>query len=212
MSDPNAPGPAFPTVHSPQDSEKPFMERLAERSRNSFLRMCKRLQPMEILTEEYNVMTMRIPPRLLWWGIPITEATLTKYAKKRGFWRSGSDMTELDRLLWAERDCTRFLRNLTKYSQLELRYPYSLEYSWVVGIYSSYKIHDEVLTAVQEDKLIRVLKRELEVDLEPIWFFDQENYDEDYLWTLAQRQAKKIRKRKAERLALESAAVPTTES
>ncbi|KAI0263534.1 hypothetical protein BC834DRAFT_844428 [Gloeopeniophorella convolvens] len=179
--------------------------------------MCKRLKPMELLTEEYDVLTMRDPPQLLWWGIPITIEILTKYAKKRGFWRDEPGMTALQRLLWAEWDCTLFLRNLTKYRPLELRYPYSLEYSWVVGIYSSYRVQDEELTPAQEDKLIRVLKRELEVDTEPIWFFDQEHRDEEYLDILADRQAKEIRKRKAERKALaasesSAAGVTTTDS
>ncbi|KAI0270709.1 hypothetical protein BC834DRAFT_967438 [Gloeopeniophorella convolvens] len=139
--------------------------------------------------EYYRLKVNRSPPRLLWLGIGITRSDLVLYAKKHGFWPEDEDFDLNDKLMWAEVYVTKRLREVTTWKHLELRCPWSLEYPRIVGVYSSYRMLEWLLEPNHELWLLRKIRKELGLpkDRKPMWYFDQEEYDHEYLELFSRR-------------------------
>ncbi|KAI0270705.1 hypothetical protein BC834DRAFT_528711 [Gloeopeniophorella convolvens] len=169
---------------------KSYNAQLAEATQKGLQRMCAMYPPMKAISKEYyRLKVNQRAPRLLWFGIGITRSDLVSYAKKHGFWLEDEDFDLHDKLMWADFHATKRLREVTTWKHLELRCPWSLEYSCLVGVYSSYRVLEWVLEPRDERWLMCKIRKEFDLpkDRKPIWYFDQEAYDHEYLEMFSRR-------------------------
>ncbi|KAI0262089.1 hypothetical protein BC834DRAFT_409198 [Gloeopeniophorella convolvens] len=181
---------------------------LEEQAQENWRRICRSYTPMSAIGPEYNVKITYPPPRLLWYGIAITFETLKEYAKRRGIWPDPTGINLQEQVFIAEWKCQKLLREELDWPILELRCPYSPDYELSVGIYSSYKIEEQILDKESQSDLIDAIQDALEIEDEPMWYFDQENYDEDFLYLLRLRQ----KRGRARQMALDQDAGPSNKS
>ncbi|KAI0267157.1 hypothetical protein BC834DRAFT_969173 [Gloeopeniophorella convolvens] len=129
----------------------------------------------------------------LWYGIGFNHEHLAAYAKKRNIWRQ-DDSPYTSKLFSAEVAGGPMLRRATGWSFLEIRAPYSKQYVRMVAIYSNYWMNEQLLDARSMGVLLDRIRREFDIDGEPMWYYDRLGFDWEYLETFPQRYAERVEK------------------
>ncbi|KAI0273322.1 hypothetical protein BC834DRAFT_203180 [Gloeopeniophorella convolvens] len=154
--------------------------------------------PMKILPAKLNLGLGARKPRLLWYGIGFNREHLIACAKRHGFWPESDEISYFGKLSRARYSAEHLLRALTGWRHLEIRTPYALNHERIVGIYSSYWINHRAMSAQDQARVLDIIRKELGVEGEPVWYFDRWDYDHDFLRSSRKRQVQ-IEKKEREK-------------
>ncbi|KAI0262092.1 hypothetical protein BC834DRAFT_1034608 [Gloeopeniophorella convolvens] len=126
-------------------------------------------QPVHELSREH-LRYFNPRPRLLQYGIPITDDHLVTYANKNNLWPKRK-LSKGDRRLFAFDNCIKHLSKRVDWL-LEMR-------SMVLALYTNYELKQ--LVQEDEDDILKIIREELGVSGTPMWYYDAIDYDDYYL-------------------------------
>ncbi|ETW76617.1 hypothetical protein HETIRDRAFT_118857 [Heterobasidion irregulare TC 32-1] len=149
----------------------------AKAREQAYLEILRESPPMEQLPAEYDAELRPDTDAVLAFGLGISFDQLLRYVHKRNIRTPWKPYRRITQPLVAFNEISKRLKKAIPGLQLFYRRPASVEYDRVLALYSNHSMGRLQYEEEDEQRVIEYIKKELEIDSPPLWFWDMDEED-----------------------------------